>query len=147
MTTAREIMTGSPIIVDVSTPVRDIARQLADNNIGSVIVCNSDKRMQGIVTDRDLAVGVIGAGRDPESTTAQDLLSGREVVTIGADDSVEEAMRTMKEHAVRRLPVIDGHDVIGIVSQADLATQAATETQVGELVEKISAAPDNTAQG
>jgi CBS domain-containing protein len=146
MTTAREIMTGSPVIVDISTPIRDIARQLADNDIGSVIVCNPDRQLQGMVTDRDLAVGVLAAGLDPESTTAQDLVSGREVVTIGADDSVDEAIRTMKEHAVRRLPVIDGQQVIGMVSQADLATHG-DEKQVGRLVEMISAAPDNTGQG
>jgi CBS domain-containing protein len=146
MTTAREIMTGSPVIVDISTPIRDIARQLADNDIGSVIVCDPDRQLQGMVTDRDLAVGVLAAGLDPESTTAQDLVSGREVVTIGADDSVDEAIRTMKEHAVRRLPVIDGQQVIGMVSQADLATHG-DEKQVGRLVEMISAAPDNTGQG
>jgi CBS domain-containing protein len=146
MTTAREIMTGSPVIVDISTPIRDIARQLADNDIGSVIVCTPDRQLQGMVTDRDLAVGVLAAGLDPESTTAQDLVSGREVVTIGADDSVDEAIRTMKEHAVRRLPVIDGQQVIGMVSQADLATHG-DEKQVGRLVEMISAAPDNTGQG
>jgi CBS domain-containing protein len=61
-------------------------------------------------------------------------------VTIGADDSVDEALQTMKEHKVRRLPVIDGHDLVGIVSQADLA-KAIDEEQVGDLVEAISAAP------
>jgi CBS domain-containing protein len=62
-----------------------------------------------------------------------------EAVTIGADDSVEEALRTMKDHKVRRLPVIDGHDLIGIISQADLAKNV-DEEEVGELVEAISAA-------
>jgi CBS domain-containing protein len=63
-----------------------------------------------------------------------------EVVTIGADDSVEEALRTMKEHAVRRLPVIDGREVVGMVTQADVATNL-PEDKVGDLVEAISAAP------
>ena len=63
-----------------------------------------------------------------------------EVVTIGADDSVEETLRTMKDHAVRRLPVVDGQEVIGMVSQADVATNL-PEEQVGDLVEAISAAP------
>ena len=61
-------------------------------------------------------------------------------MTIGADDSVDEALQTMKEHKVRRLPVIDGHDLVGIVSQADLA-KAIDEEKVGDLVEAISAAP------
>jgi CBS domain-containing protein len=146
MAKARDIMTESPIIVDISSNVTDIARQLEAEDIGAVIVCNSDRRLQGMITDRDLAVGVIAAGRDPATTTAQDLVSGREVVTIGADDSIEEAIQTMKTHAVRRLPVIDGDDVVGIISQADLATHSG-ETQVGSLVEQISAAPDNTGRG
>ena len=61
-------------------------------------------------------------------------------MTIGADDSVDEALQTMKDHKVRRLPVIDGHDLVGIVSQVDLA-KAIDEQKVGDLVEAISAAP------
>jgi CBS domain-containing protein len=61
-------------------------------------------------------------------------------VTSGADDSVDEALQTMKDHKVRRLPVIDGHDLVGIVSQADIA-KAIDEEKVGDLVEAISAAP------
>lgn len=146
MSTAREIMTPDPIIVDVSTPVREIAKILDEEEIGGVIVCNPEKRLQGMVTDRDLAVQVLAAGLDPEEATAGDLVGSREVVTIGADDSIELAMRTMKDHAVRRLPVIDGRQVVGIVSQADLARHAGDEL-VGELVEVISEARDNTARG
>lgn len=146
MTSARDIMTDSPIIVDVDLGVVDIAKILEAESIGAVIVCDSDRRLQGMVTDRDLAVGVLAAGRDPSSTVAGDLLSGREVVTIGADDSVEEALTTMKEHAVRRLPVVDGHDIVGIVSQADLARQS-DNTDVGGMVEVISQSDDNTARG
>lgn len=146
MATVREIMTANPVIVDISDTAADIARRLETDNIGAVMVCNPERRLQGMITDRDLAIGVIGASRDPSTTTAKDLLSGREVVTIGADDSIEEAIKTMKQHAVRRLPVIDGEDVIGIVSQADLAMHA-DETMVGELIEIISGAPDNTGRG
>jgi CBS domain-containing protein len=65
-----------------------------------------------------------------------------EVVTIGADDSVEEAIRTMKQHAVRRLPVIDGRDLVGMVSQADIA-RAMPDAKIGDLVDAISSAPSN----
>ena len=146
MTTAREIMTASPVIVDISETATAIAQRLDADDIGAVIVCSQDRHLQGMVTDRDLAIQVIAGGRDPSTTTASELVSGREVVTIGADDSLEEAMKTMKKHAVRRLPVIDGTDVIGIVSQADLALHA-NETQVGELLEVISGAPDNSGRG
>lgn len=146
MPTAREIMTGSPVIIDIDEGVVDIARRLESEDIGAVIVCNPDRSLQGMVTDRDLAIQVIGAGRDPANTSARDLLSGREVVTIGADDSIDDAIAMMKEHAVRRLPVMDGDEIIGIVSQADLAANA-DDSQVGRLIEVISGAPDNTAQG
>jgi CBS domain-containing protein len=84
-------------------------------------------------------VKVLAEGRDPDDTKAGELGEGKPV-TIGADDSISEALRTMKEHAVRRLPVIDGHRLVGIVSQGDLAKNI-DEEEVGELVESISAAP------
>jgi len=92
-----------------------------------------------MLTDRDIAIKVVAQGKDPSSTRAGELAEGKPV-TIGADDSVDEALHTMAEHGVRRLPVIDGHDLIGIVSQADLARNV-DEEKVGDLVEAISSAP------
>ncbi len=146
MTTARDIMSSNPRIVKIEDSVRDVAKILDSENIGGVIVCNTEDRLQGMVTDRDLAIEVIAAGRDPESTTAGDLVGGREVVTIGADDSIDEALETMKRHAVRRLPVIDGDQIVGLVSQADLARNIGDD-RVGELIEAISDASDNTGRG
>ena len=100
-------------------------------------ICGEDDRLKGMITDRDIVVKVLAEGRDPSATTAGELGEGKPV-TIGADDSVDEALRTMKEHKVRRLPVIDGHDLVGIVSQADLA-RSIDEGKVGDLVEAISA--------
>jgi CBS domain-containing protein len=96
--------------------------------------------VQGMLTDRDIAIKVVAAGKDPARTTAGDLATQDEVVTIGADDSVEEALRTMTAKKVRRLPVIDGRELVGVVSQADLAKEI-DSSKVGELVEAISAAP------
>jgi CBS domain-containing protein len=143
--TARDIMTKDPRIMKVDDCAGDIAKVLADEDIGSVIICDGD-RLQGMVTDRDLAVGVLAKGKDPKSCTAGDLVDRQEVVTIGADDSIDEAIDTMKSHAVRRLPVIDGDRVVGIVAQADIA-KVANDDQVGRLVEIISEAPDNTGRG
>jgi CBS domain-containing protein len=146
MPTARDIMTPNPTIVKGTTTAQDIAKQLRDEEIGAVIVCNDEGRLEGLITDRDIAVEIVASGRDASSTKASDMLSGMETVTIGADDDVREAVRTMKDHAVRRLPVIDGDRVIGIVSQADLARTVDDET-AGELLRVISDAPDNTGQG
>src|SRR4051812_37561270 len=104
MTTAREIMSPSPRIVSADMSIRDIARTLREDRIGAVVVCDSG-RLQGLVTDRDVAVEVVAADRDASQTTAADILSNRETVTIGADDDLQEAIRTMSQYAVRRLPV------------------------------------------
>ncbi len=104
-------------------------------------ICGDDNRLKGMLTDRDIVVKCIADGGDPSSTKVSELAEGKPV-TIGADDSIEEALRTMKEYGVRRLPVIDGHDLVGMVSQADIA-QNLPEEMVGELVEAISGAPAN----
>jgi CBS domain-containing protein len=140
MTTAREIMTEGAEIVDIRDTIEEAARKMANLDIGAIPICNSEGRLQGMLTDRDIAVKIVAAGRDPRSVTAGELADQSEVVTIGADDSVEEALRTMKKYKVRRLPVIDGKELIGMVSQGDVAVNL-PEDKVGDLVEAISAAP------
>jgi CBS domain-containing protein len=142
VTTAREIMTPDATFCPEDTTAAEAARRMADDGIGAIPVCNADGRLAGVVTDRDLAVRVVAEGRDPGSVRLREILDGGEVVTIGADDSVEEAIRTMKDHAVRRLPVIDGNDLIGMVSQADIA-RAMPDAKIGDLVDAISSAPAN----
>jgi CBS domain-containing protein len=138
--TARDVMTGGTDCVGVSDTIAEAAQKLADKDVGAMPICGEDNRLKGMLTDRDIVVKVIAPGRDPGHTTAGDVADQDEVVTIGADDSVDEALQTMIDHKVRRLPVIDGHDLIGVVSQADLATSI-DPAKVGELVEAISAAP------
>ena len=134
--TAREIMTGGTECVGENETVAEAARKMAQLDVGALPICGEDDRLKGMLTDRDLVVKVIADGRDPQQTRAGEFAEGKPV-TIGADDSAEEALRTMAEHKVRRLPVIDGHTMIGIVSQGDLATELGSE-QVGELVAAIS---------
>ena len=142
MTTARDLMTADPAFCDKDVTVEEAARQMADEGVGALPVCSAEGRLAGVVTDRDLAVKVLAEGRDPATTKVSDLLSGTEVVTIGADDSAEEAIRTMKQHAVRRLPVIDGTQLVGMVSQADIA-RGMPDAKIGDLVDAISSAPAN----
>jgi CBS domain-containing protein len=137
--TAREVMTGGAQCIGENETVVEAAKKMAELDVGALPICGEDNRLKGMLTDRDIAVKVLAQGKDPSSTKAGELGEGKPV-TIGADDSVEEALRTMKEEKVRRLPVIDGHDLVGIVSQGDLATNI-SEERVGELVEAISAAP------
>ena len=139
---ARDIMTGGAECIGVNETLEQAARKMKDLDVGSLPICGEDNRLKGMLTDRDIAIKVVAAGKDPASTTAGELGQGKPV-TIGADDSVEEALHTMMEHDVRRLPVIDGHDLVGMVSQADVAKHL-PEDKVGELVEAISSASPNS---
>jgi CBS domain-containing protein len=112
------------------------AQKMADLGVGALPICGSDNRLKGMVTDRDIVVECIAKGGDPSSTTARSISDGKPV-TIGADDSLNEALRTMAERQVRRLPVIDGHDLVGMVSLADLA-RALPDEASGDLIEAIS---------
>jgi CBS domain-containing protein len=134
--TARDVMTQNAECVGENETVLDAARRLADLNVGAVPICGEDNRLKGMLTDRDIVVKVLAAGKDPASTRAGELGAGKPV-TIGADDSIDEALRTMSQHQVRRLPVIDGHDLVGIIAQADIARNY-DEEKVGDLVEAIS---------
>jgi CBS domain-containing protein len=139
--TARDIMTPECRCVGENESVLDAARQLAELGVGAMPICGEDNRLKGMITDRDIVVKVLAEGKDPASTKAGELGQGDgKTVTIGADDSIDDALRTMTEHKVRRLPVVDGHDCVGVISQADIATHI-DEEKVGDLVEAISAAP------
>jgi CBS domain-containing protein len=135
-TSAREIMTADCQCVGEDDTIRDAATALADRGVGAMPICGNDNRLKGMLTDRDITVEVVAKGKDPADTKVSELANGKPV-TIGADDSIDEALATMKDHQVRRLPVIDGHDLVGIVSQADVARNL-PEDKVGDLVEAIS---------
>jgi CBS domain-containing protein len=139
MTTAREIMTGGVECARVDETVSEAARKMRDLDVGALPICGEDNRLKGMITDRDIVVNCVAEGMDTTSVKVADY-AGDEVVTIGADDSIEEALATMTRAGVRRLPVIDGHDLVGMISQADIATNL-PEDKVGDLVAAISAAP------
>jgi CBS domain-containing protein len=136
MTKAKEIMTKGSEFLKEDATVLEAAKRLAEKSIGAVPVCDASGHLRGVVSDRDLVVEVLAAGKDPAKTKVIDLVHG-EAVTIGADDPVDEAIRTMQSHKVRRLPVIDGTQLVGMVSQADIA-RACPPEKVGALVAAIS---------
>jgi CBS domain-containing protein len=136
MTTVRDVMTQGAECVQEGQTLQEAAVKMRDLNVGALPICGDDGRLKGMLTDRDIVVRCVADGGDPTSVTAGSLAQGKPV-TIGADDSLDEAIRVMVEHQVRRLPVIDGHELIGIVAQADIATSASNE-QTGATVEGIS---------
>jgi CBS domain-containing protein len=137
--TARDIMSADCQCVGENDSVADAAKKMSEINAGAMPICGEDDRLKGMITDRDIVVKVIAEGKDPGTTKVGELGDGKPV-TIGADDSLQEALRTMADKKVRRLPVIDGHELVGIVSQGDLAKNV-EEEQIGDMVEVISAAP------
>ncbi|HEX8632300.1 MAG TPA: CBS domain-containing protein [Catenuloplanes sp.] len=136
MPTAREIMSPDVTCVGEQDDMLSAARKMAELDVGSMPICGTDNRLKGMLTDRDIVVKVLAQGQDPAKVTAGDLAQGKPV-TIGADDDATEILRTMASHQVRRLPVIDGHDLVGIVAIADVA-RALPDSPVGDLIDAIS---------
>jgi CBS domain-containing protein len=127
--TAREIMTGGVECVREDESALDAAKKMRDLGVGALPICGNDDRLKGMLTDRDIVVRVLAEGLEPGGTTAGELAEGKPV-TIGADDSLDELVRTMAQHEVKRLPVIDGHRLIGVISEADVAEHASPEQVV-----------------
>jgi CBS domain-containing protein len=136
MTTAREIMTPDVTCVGQKESLTAAAHKMADLGVGSLPICGEDNRLKGMLTDRDIVIKTVAADRNPADVTAGELAQGKPV-TIGADDDTTEILRTMGQHRVRRLPVIDGHQLIGIVALADVA-RALPDRPVGDLMDAIS---------
>lgn len=137
--TCRELMTENPSCCVPGDSVATAAQIMKREDVGPVLVVSdhAQKRLVGIVTDRDLALKVVGEGRDPHSTRIDEVMSANPV-TCNADADVTEAVRSMADHQVRRIPIVDNAQrLVGIIAQADVARYA-DETQVGEMVEEIS---------
>ena len=135
--TARDIMSGGAECIGENETVTEAARKMAQLGVGALPICGEDDRLKGMVTDRDIVVKVIAEGKDPNTCKAGELGQGKPV-TIGADDSLQELVRTMAQHHVKRLPVIDGHRLVGMVSEHDVAASA-PENLVVDLVKGVYA--------
>jgi CBS domain-containing protein len=133
----REIMTQRPVTVQATDTVTAAARSMRDGNIGDVVVLEED-RIQGILTDRDIVVRALAEGRDPARTTVGEICS-RELTTLSPADAIADAVKIMRDKAIRRLPVVEGGRPVGIVSLGDLAVEGDPESVLGG----ISAAPPN----
>jgi len=136
MTTAREIMNPGTECIGEQETLRAAATKMAELEVGALPICSEQNRLVGMLTDRDIVVKCIAQGGDPDSATAGEFRQD-EAVTIGADDDVAEVLRTMADHAVRRLPVIDGHDLVGMIALADVATSV-SDPQIGMVLSAIS---------
>ena len=134
-----DVMTKTVHCVKESTTVREIACLMRDQNIGDVLVTDDDGKLCGIVTDRDIVVRACAAGKDFDTMTAKDIESEK-LVTLEPSASSEEAVRLMRDNAVRRIPVVDHDHIVGIVSIGDLAQQHDPRSALGQI---SKATPNN----
>jgi CBS domain-containing protein len=138
--TVRDAMHAGCECIGESQTLLDAAKRMEELDIGAMPICGEDDRLKGIVTDRDIVVKALARGKDPATTRAGDL--GQDsMVWIRTDSSFDDALGLMREHAVKRLPVMDENKrLCGIVTEADIATHA-PEQMTGEFVEAIASAP------
>src|SRR5919107_4833536 len=134
--TIRDVMTSNPCTIDADKDIVYAAKMLKDENVGVAPIVEGDQLI-GVLTDRDIAIKVVAEGKDPQTTKVRDVAS-KDTVTIDPQQDLEEAVRLMAQHQVRRLPVVeeDGK-IVGILAQADVALQS-KDSQTGEVVEEIS---------
>ena len=136
-TTVRDVMTERPKTVEANETIVETARHMRDEDIGAVVVLKGS-RVIGIVTDRDIVVRAVADGRFPGGATIGEIATG-EPVTVGPEETLENAAALMREKAVRRLPVVENDQPVGIISIGDLAVNAEGSVPI----EEISSAPPN----
>jgi CBS domain-containing protein len=136
--TVEEIMTRDPRSVGADDPIVDAARIMRDSDIGDVIVTDGDQ-VTGIVTDRDIVVRGVAEGVDVQSTSVREVCTTG-VETIEPGTSVDDALRMMREHDIRRLPVVKDGRPVGIISIGDLAVEREPESTLADI---SAASPDN----
>ena len=135
--TLQDVMSTTPITLPATASVAQAAMRMRDDDIGDVIVMDGG-RVFGILTDRDIVVRAMAADCDPTTTTIRDICT-IDLVTMSPGDDVKKAIEVMKDKAIRRIPVCQGDNPIGIVSIGDLAIEANGEKALAD----ISAAPSN----
>jgi CBS domain-containing protein len=135
--TIADLMTRDPISCPPDEKIRAAAALMRDRDTGDIVVTEGDQ-VRGIVTDRDIAVRAVADGKGPD-TPLSDVLSG-DPITIGPDDRVEQAVDIMRQHAVRRIPVVDDGRLVGVISIGDLAIERDSDSALAH----ISAAPESS---
>jgi CBS domain-containing protein len=135
-----EVMTQRPRAVTAQMTVREAARLMDEEDVGSLPVVDEGERLIGIVTDRDVAVRVVGRGLDADRTPVVEVAT-RDVVAVTPDHDLDDALRVMAKEQVRRVPVVmNENQLVGMLAQADVA-KVGKEKETGELVEAISRTP------
>lgn len=139
MTNARDIMHQGAECIGENDTLADTARKMRELHVGALPICGEDDRLHGIITDRDIVVKCIADGRDPQTATARELAQGTPI-WVDAQADTREVLRLMEQHTIRRLPVVENHRLVGMISEADLATHLG-EHEVSEFASAVYSAP------
>lgn len=138
MTLAQDVMTPGTECVSADETLVAAAQRMRDLDIGCLPICGADNKLAGMLTDRDIVVSCVADGGDPRSVRAGELAHGTPV-TVQADADIEDVLQVMAEHRIRRVPVIEDHELVGIIAQADVARQLTAQSS-GHVVADISRA-------
>lgn len=138
--TARDIMTSDPQCVTPQDTLQKAAQLMRDVNVGlvPVVESNGSKKLVGVVTDRDITIRHVAEGHSGSDHQVREAMSSSGIVTCSPDDDVQKVMKAMAGAQVRRVPVVEGGELVGIIAQADLALDTGEDSAVGETVEQIS---------
>ncbi|WP_018353132.1 CBS domain-containing protein [Longispora albida] len=140
---AKEIMSKGVTCVPSHETLDRAAQMMKELNVGSLPICGPDNKLMGIITDRDLVIKCMAEGKDPSRMTAADLAQGRPVwIDSNADE--REVLDLMESNRIRRLPVIEAHALVGMISEADLAKHL-SEQQIAEYCSAVYSAPPSPA--
>ena len=129
----RDVMSSELKSVEPGASVAEAAKQMRDSDIGAIPVIKKDE-LKGLLTDRDIVVEVVAEGKDPDDVKVEDIAT-KDLTTLEPDASIDDALRTMRENKVRRLPVVEDDKPVGIVSLGDLAVDREPESALGEISE------------
>lgn len=135
MPKVREVMTSNPETCPPDASIVDAAKAMAQKDVGPIPVVEGE-RLVGLLTDRDIVVQVVAKGLDPQSTTVSEIASS-DLSTVSPDEDLDQALRLLAERQVRRLPVVEGDKLVGILAQADIARHG-DDSRTGQVVEQIS---------
>ena len=130
----KELMTERPVTLGTDASLAEAARLMRDRGIGDVIVVEGESAA-GIVTDRDIVIRGIAEGVDPNTTRVGQVVSG-ELMSVAPDDPVERAIAVMREHAVRRVPVLEGGKPVGVLSLGDLTIERDQRSVLADISEE-----------
>lgn len=139
MSQAREFMHAGAECIGEDQTLAEAGRRMRDLNVGAMPICGQDDRLRGIITDRDIVVRCLAEGGDPHTVTAGELARGTPI-WVDADADEQEVVRLLSEHKIRRLPVLDGHRLVGMISEAEVATRL-PEHEVAEFARSVYSAP------